>query len=366
MIKIATLSFPFLTTSSHQKRANWVVALVFLCTIGAADAAISATTTAQMATKALLLDIQFAGERMVAVGERGHILYSDDQGDSWQLAQVPVRATLTALYFVDADTGWATGHEGVLLKTTDAGLNWKQVLDGPQANQLVIGALETVQDDGTYPDPDSLELMLDDAYSFAEEGASRPFLDIQFLDAQRGFALGAYGLFFATYDGGETWIARPLALDNPDLFHLNQLAVIGDQLYIAGEAGTLFVSDDEGDTWDLLDSPYEGTFFGIAPLGADQVLAFGLRGNAYRLDASGEWHPVDTGTDQSLFGALPLAEGGLLLLGNSGLALTLDTQGAVIAQQQTPSKHALLAALQQPQGRLLLAGSRGIESMEAR
>src|ERR1700752_281214 len=48
-----------------------------------------------------------AGKRLVTAGVRGHILYSDDEGKSWTLAQVPVSSDLLALSFPSAKQGWA-------------------------------------------------------------------------------------------------------------------------------------------------------------------------------------------------------------------------------------------------------------------
>src|ERR1044071_614770 len=57
-----------------------------------------------LASSSLLLDLSMAGSRMVAVGERGHVLLSDDQGATWRQAKsVPTRAMLTAVFFIDAD-----------------------------------------------------------------------------------------------------------------------------------------------------------------------------------------------------------------------------------------------------------------------
>ena len=55
------------------------------------------------------------GRRLVAVGERGLAIHSDDDGQSWAQAEVPVGCTLTALRFADERRGWATGNLGVVL-----------------------------------------------------------------------------------------------------------------------------------------------------------------------------------------------------------------------------------------------------------
>ena len=57
----------------------------------------------------LLLDVERAGDRLVAVGERGHILYSENQGKDWIQADVAARAHLTAVNFINDKLGWAVG-----------------------------------------------------------------------------------------------------------------------------------------------------------------------------------------------------------------------------------------------------------------
>src|SRR5688572_32351199 len=57
---------------------------------------------ARLAARSLLLDITHAGERLVAVGERGHVLQSDDAGATWKQAErVPTSAMLTGVHFAD-------------------------------------------------------------------------------------------------------------------------------------------------------------------------------------------------------------------------------------------------------------------------
>jgi photosystem II stability/assembly factor-like uncharacterized protein len=72
-----------------------------------------------LAVKSLMLDLARAGPRVFAVGERGHVLYSSDEGRSWTQVQVPGSANLNAVYFSDATHGWAVGHAEMILRTTD-------------------------------------------------------------------------------------------------------------------------------------------------------------------------------------------------------------------------------------------------------
>ncbi len=133
-------------------------------------------------------------------------------------------AELTAVFFLDADRGWAAGDRGVIWHTSDGGRNW-----GPQTSGTTC-RLEAIQ-------------FLDANNGWAIGGWTKPYthethgvvlrtrdsgqtwqnlpspvlpglLHAKFFDARRGWALGdASPLFptgiFRTEDGGRTWLAVP-------------------------------------------------------------------------------------------------------------------------------------------------------------
>jgi len=246
-------------------------------------------------SNSLFVSIERVGGRLLSVGERGLIAYSDDQGKTWVQAKVPVSNALTALHFIDSKKGWAVGHGGVILHSKNGGQTWVKQFDGNLANQLIlekikqkIGALkqaydtadELAQEDLLYEIEDA-EFSLSDAEFDMKMGPANPFLDVWFENDQIGYVIGAYGFFFITHDGGETWTYAADRLDNIDRYHLNAIQKIKDgALVIAGEAGTLFASFDQGVSWETLYGPYQGSFFGIQPTqNAGEVLIYGLRGN---------------------------------------------------------------------------------------
>src|ERR1700757_855275 len=71
-----------------------------------------------------------AGSRIFAVGQEGVIIYSDDAGQTWHQAAVPVSATITDIAFATPQVGWAVGALGVVLNTQDGGKTWVKQLDG--------------------------------------------------------------------------------------------------------------------------------------------------------------------------------------------------------------------------------------------
>ena len=69
-----------------------------------------------LAEKSLLLDIHKIGEsKLIAVGERGHVLISRD-GNTWQQISVPSVATLTRAFFLNDKLGWIVGHDATILQ----------------------------------------------------------------------------------------------------------------------------------------------------------------------------------------------------------------------------------------------------------
>ena len=78
--------------------------------------------------------------------------------------------TLTSVSFIDARTGWAVGHWGAILKTTDGGETWE------------VQRLVTSED--------------------------RPLFGVHFIDANHGVAVGLWSLILVTDDGGKTWTKR--------------------------------------------------------------------------------------------------------------------------------------------------------------
>jgi photosystem II stability/assembly factor-like uncharacterized protein len=294
------------------------------------------------AASSLLLDITSAGERLVAVGERGHIIFSDDEGYTWRQASVPVITTLTSIYFVNTTTGWAVGHDAVVLHTTDSGLTWTKQFDGFKANEMVLAQakmnkkeleseLSKVKVMGSSSRISKVEeklesatYALEDAQIDFEERSTKPLLDLWFKDEKEGFVVGAYGMMFKTTDAGQTWKDWSSNVENPDRFHVNSIEQIsGDRLMMVGEAGLLLRSTDGGDNWKQMFSPYEGSFFGLTSLSKQGVqVAYGLRGNLARTDDFGSsWRLVDTGTQQTLIGGTDRVGRVLFIVGNGGAFL---------------------------------------------
>ena len=287
---------------------------------------------APLASKSLLLDIALTpGDKLVAVGDRGHILLSTD-GQNWQQAQVPVTSMLTSVFFIDANTGWAVGHDATILKTEDAGQSWQV--------QQYLPEVE------------------------------KPLLDVVFKNADKGMAIGAYGQVYRTEDGGQNWqyefhgellpvedveYLEELKLEDEALYldergsilpHFNRVETDGRTLYLAGELGLMAKSNDFGKTWQAFDEIYQGSFFDIVRTQAGNLVVVGLRGHVFRSLRNGTpWQMSKTDTTALLNDVVLVDDNRLLVLGNSGTLLVSDDDGQSFVEHRQADGKSLVAGV---------------------
>jgi photosystem II stability/assembly factor-like uncharacterized protein len=274
---------------------------------------------ARLSTDSLLMDITaMPGGGYVAVGERGHIVVSDD-GKAWSQAEVvPTRSTLTSV----AERGgrlWAAGHDSVIVTSGDGGMNWTQ--------------------------------------QFFEPDRQQPIMDLVFFDDLNGMAIGAYGLALITADGGATWTDHVI---NDEEWHNNAILEFSDtDFLVAGEAGFSYRSHDGGETWETIEMPYPGSMFGIVRGQDNCVMVFGLRGHVQRsCDFGDNWTELDTGTQSSITSAVH-TDGRTIMVGNSGLVMIYDGDGNFSTRYHSSGVD-FASIVETGDGRYLLAGEDGI------
>ena len=282
--------------------------------------------SSKMAKDVLLTDVTVAGNKVIAVGERGHIIYSDD-GENWQQANVPVSVLLTSISFENETLGFVTGHDATLLKTTDGGNNWHLVNYQPRLD--------------------------------------KPLLDVS-VKGKRVVAVGAYGLYWQSNDGGETWQSEfhdELLIEDDRLFledlrqfepenyekekqfllsHFNNIYLSNDIWYLAGEAGLLAKSVNNGQDWQNVETDYIGSYFSMTSLPSRQLLLAGLRGNVFVSTDESKWQSITLPAPATINNLL-VTEDTTYLFANSGNLFEIDKDVNV--------KHTLL-----PDGKAIMSG----------
>lgn len=303
--------------------------------------------------RGVLLSVAQAGERVVAVGERGLIALSDDRGQTWRQVASPASVTLTMTRFADARHGVAVGHGGVVLVTRDGGETWQQRLDGRRAADLALKAATTEREQA-------------DAQRLVDDGPDKPLLDVLLWDARRMLVVGAYGLAFYSDDGGDTWASWMHKVPNPNGFHWYVARSQGDAVVLAGEQGVIARSTDGGQRFEALTSPYRGSWFAGEFAADGSLVLAGLRGNLWRsVNAGQTWVQLPVPVPVSLVGGAVTRDGAVTFVNQAGLVVQVQGTEVALLNKAPLTMPAAVLPLPGPDNKEFLAvGMTGVQMLK--
>ncbi|NBA98648.1 YCF48-related protein [Pseudomonas sp. R5(2019)] len=269
-------------------------------------------------------DLLANDQQLVAVGERGSILLSDDDGLSWQQAHVPQPSdvTLTGVVGLSSQVLLAVGDDGWILRSQDAGKNWQRVRYDAEL--------------------------------------AEPLLGVWAGDEQRVVAFGSNGKYLESSNGGLDWSPREVSLDG---LHLNGMDGGDDgRQMLVGEQGLVMRSVDRGLSWEGLPAFYNGSLFGVARLSAERWVVYGMRGHLFVTQDFGlSWKQIELGNNLPLFGHVRLPDNaGLVIVGADSTLVRLDAQGALQGSTRRPGLGTLTSAAVVDGRNVLVAGERGV------
>jgi len=303
-----------------------------------------------LAAQRMLFDIVNVNEQfLIAVGERGHIVRSNN-GTDWQQVDVGTNTTLTAVTFVNEQLGWAVGHEATILHTSDGGHSWRIQTRAPELK--------------------------------------KPFLDVEFINEKEGIAVGTYGLLFRTIDAGKTWqqeyhfsflleddvqFLEDLKSEDEQAYleereriipSFHRVFIDGITTYLVGEVGMMAKSNDFGRTWQQFDNIYQGSFFDITRTQQGNLLTVGLRGHIYRSVNNGApWQQVLLDNTALLNSIVLAGDSQIFVLGNNGVLLeSVDDGNSFRILPQLDGKAMMAGVVFKEQ--LIVASEVGVKALQ--
>ena len=325
----------------------------------------------EMASKSLIFTIDKFGERYFATGHRGHILYSDDGGESWQQAQVPVRSSITGIHFPTPELGWAVGHEGVILHSSDGGESWVKQYDGIRYGNEGLAYYTKLAEEN--PDDPDLPYYVEEMEFAVSQGADKPLFGVRFHSDKYGHAMGAYGMILRTEDGGQTWEHALHNVENDSFYHVFDFAPLPEpgKFFLSGEAGLFMVGDvNERHARQVHSVPWEGSFFASTDTASGAIVMGGLRGRMFRTENAGDsWTVVEKPTTSAVVDLVRLADDRIVAVSIDGQVMVSADDGnsfspMVLSDGPLSSTERIYTVAEGPDNTLLIGGPDGIRKLE--
>jgi photosystem II stability/assembly factor-like uncharacterized protein len=203
----------------------------------------------------------------VVVGSQGTILRTANGGSAWSVIPLPAGLSGTGLNllgiaFADTKTGWVVGSNGTILKTTNAGLSgsWTRQTS---STTLTLQAIATPRNQTSFAcvgaAAGTLFTTINGGSSWTKpgntSGTASQLNAVDWLDLNRGMAVGMNGTILKTTDGGKTWVSRPWVGGQ----NLNDVTFVTETIgYACGSVGTILKTTDGGTNWTQQASGYTG------------------------------------------------------------------------------------------------------------
>lgn len=293
----------------------------------------------------------------------------DGPGWRWQ-NPLPQGNDLNGVDFLDADTGWAVGRNGTILRTTDGGAHWAIQLQGEPANPFfgfgpVLYAVQSIDALAVWVvGSDDTVLRTDDGgETWTPQVVEVPgctgltYTDVHFVDPAHGWMVGRGSCdgsnrprLLRTRDAGTTWeVVVPAGLPGGSVVNAFRAIFFADAdtgwLASDGSFRTIFRTQDGGDTWTAATTvPANSARSDIVFTDADAGIAVGRDGEIWRTVDGGEtWEQRFSGTTEDLnavaFAATNpgtgCAVGGAVNAGSGVIICTVDGGGTWAVREET-------------------------------
>jgi photosystem II stability/assembly factor-like uncharacterized protein len=256
-------------------------------------------------------------QKVIAVGEYGQILLSTDSCTSIRNVNTTFNNNFKSLSFINEQTGYVCGSNGIILKTTNGGNNWTQlntggitkIFYGIQAfsNNLIVAVGEAGY---IYKSTNGGA-----NWSVKNSDATCYLLSVKFFNQNTGVAVGWPGAIYRTTNSGENWFRVYHGLNYTD--QIMSVDIRNNTAYAVGDSTLIIRSTDYGSSWMKADTIPGGNrtpLYKIQILDSTTIVAVG---DNMRISTNG-------GQNFSYYGAWGLY--GSNLVTTKGLALkTIDT-----------------------------------------
>jgi photosystem II stability/assembly factor-like uncharacterized protein len=291
------------------------------------------------------------------------VMKTIDGGITWVMIS-SYDYNLNSLYFINDDTGYAVGHSGIIVKTTNGGVDWeplsKQVLDDYYSIYF------TGPDKGFVSGKKTIALTEDAGEGWEKKIGGNDYerlYQITFENENEGYASGYVYHTYYTKDGGNSW--NTMSAGTWPGFYGIDIPPQSDSGYLIGESGNIvkFNTQISGFYWRSQLSPYINTSYDYLAVhfpARDTGFITGSSGIMIRTYNGGyPWETLNTGTSANLRSVyFPDNQTGYVV-GDGGTILKTTNNGTTWTAQISGTENILYCVHFYNEDRGYIAGASG-------
>ncbi len=196
------------------------------------------------------------------------LFYSDDSATTWNFVIDTIHSWVKDIHFPTADTGYAVGYNGLILKSVNAGLNWSAIIVPGNAGGRNYNGVHFVNGRtgiivGGNQANDSVQTILrttdgGQSWSVITDALGSWLLDVEFVNSNVGYTVGEMGKILYTSDGGQNWstVAVPLGLTGRKFHGLHffdsQTGIVVGGNEANDSIQTIIKTTDGGANWNII------------------------------------------------------------------------------------------------------------------
>jgi photosystem II stability/assembly factor-like uncharacterized protein len=223
---------------------------------------------------------------------------------------------------VTANVGYVVGDSGIILKTTNGGLNWMRQQSGTSYRFLALDFVNentgtTITWEGV------IRRTTNGGLNWTNQVSPRISYNVDFINENTGMICGAAGGVMKTTNGGLTWVEVRYNGDAD----FNDICMIDSNIaYVVGEKGiypeaVIFKTTNGGLNWSRQISNIIIDLVSVSFVNAQTGIAGGWRGSMPKTTNGGTmWNPlVWTGVIQDIWSIQFISENVLTCCGNLGI-----------------------------------------------
>jgi photosystem II stability/assembly factor-like uncharacterized protein len=258
------------------------------------------------------------------VGGFNGVFMTTNAGQTWTYKGLSM---ITSIDFADQENGYASGYNGKIYKTTNSGLNWSNLgsLTTEEFAEISVCDSATIYALSVYGK----------LFKTTNAGATwinqypneeaRNFKSVYFTNHTNGFVAGHLGNIFKTSDSGNNWY-RSYSGTGKDLYSI--YFIDGNVGFAVGEAGTLLKTSNNGETWSRKNLEINHNLNFISFFDGTIGISVGDSGKIFKSTNNGEtWSSITNNIISNLNSVTCIDDSIGFITGDSGLLFRTADKG---------------------------------------